>query len=88
VAPETVQEEATLPFAIIEPVVVTANPESEEIINEPTKHVSAVVDLANDIFVFFTKTLLVLFNSFFINDPLNLFFLKISYYIVVSYISS
>ena len=27
----------------------------------------------HDIFVFFTKALLVLFNFFFINDPLNLF---------------
>jgi hypothetical protein len=84
VAPDTVQEEETLPFAIIEPVVVVCAPKSDEIIKAPTKHVSAVVDFANDIFDFFTKILLVLFNSFFINDPLNLLLLKISFYIVVS----
>jgi hypothetical protein len=73
VAPETVQVEATLPLAIIEPVVVVCAPKSDEIIKAPTKHVSAVVDLANDIFDFFTKTLLFLSNFSFINDPLSLF---------------
>jgi hypothetical protein len=56
----------------LEPVAVKAA-DSDVIIKDPTKHVNAVVDLANDIFDFFTKTLLVLCNSFFINDPLNLF---------------
>jgi hypothetical protein len=65
-------------------VVDVAAAGSDATISKPTKHVSAVVDLANDIFDFFTKTLFVLFNSFFINDPLNLFLLKISFYITVS----
>jgi hypothetical protein len=60
-------------LATNEPVVDAAVAGSDETMNKPTKHVSAVVDLASDIFEFFTKTLLVLFNSFFINDPLNLF---------------
>jgi hypothetical protein len=68
-----VQALATDVLAINVPEVDAAAAGSDETINKPTKHVSAVVDLANDIFEFFTKTLLVLFNSFFINDPLNLF---------------
>ncbi|MEK0436170.1 MAG: hypothetical protein RLZZ530_135, partial [Pseudomonadota bacterium] len=72
-AAETVQVEATLVLTAIEPVVVvTANPDSDEIIKAPTKHVNAVVDLANDIFDFF-KLSLVLINSSFINRLLNLF---------------
>jgi hypothetical protein len=55
------------------PEVDAAAAGSDATISKPTKHVSAVVDLANDIFEFFTKTLLVLFNSFFTNDPLNLY---------------
>jgi hypothetical protein len=56
---------------------------SDETINKPTKHVSAVVDLANDIFDFFTKTPLVLFNSFFIDESLSLFLIKIPFYIQI-----
>jgi hypothetical protein len=68
-----VQALATDVLAVNVPEVDADVAGSDETINKPTKHVSAVVDLANDIFEFFTKTLLVLFNSFFTNDPLNLF---------------
>ena len=69
---EKVQELATDVLAINVPEVVADVAGSDETINKPTKHVSAVVDLANDIFDFF-KLSLVLINSFFINRLLNLF---------------
>jgi hypothetical protein len=76
-----VQRVETLPLTTIELVAVVADPISDENIDKPTKHVSAVLDLANDIFDFFTKTPLVLFNSFFIDKSLNLFLVKIPFYI-------
>jgi hypothetical protein len=80
---EKVQALATDVLAINVPAVVTNDAAgSDETINKPTKHVSAVVDLANDIFDFFTKTPLVLFNSFFIDESLSLFLIKIPFYYI------
>jgi hypothetical protein len=82
---EKVQALATDALAINDPVVVVdvAVAGSDETINKPTKHVSAVVDLANDILDFFTKTSLVLFNSFLIDESLSLFLIKIPFYIQI-----
>jgi hypothetical protein len=83
---EKVQALATDALAINDPVVVVVDVAvagSDETINKPTKHVSAVVDLANDILDFFTKTSLVLFNSFLIDESLSLFLIKIPFYIQI-----
>jgi hypothetical protein len=80
---EKVQALATDALAINDPVVVVDVAGSDETINKPTKHVSAVVDLANDILDFFTKTSLVLFNSFLIDQSLSLFLIKIPFYIQI-----
>jgi hypothetical protein len=80
---EKVQALETDALAINDPVVDADVAGSDETINKPTKHVSAVVDLANDILDFFTKTSLVLFNSFLIDQSLSLFLIKIPFYIQI-----